>query len=75
MIHIFYRQGQAINVSAADVMQVELEEMTGQDLGMMYLINSRALIASSSSKILFFKQIIDEDDENIKRWTLYEEIL
>ena len=55
-------------------MAVELEQMTGQDLGMMYLINSRALIASSSSKILFFKQIIDEDDEDVKKWTLYQEI-
>ena len=55
-------------------MAVELEQMTGQDLGMMYLINSRALIASSSSKILFFKQIIDEDDDNVKKWTLYQEI-
>ena len=37
--------------------------MTDQDLGQMYLINNKALVARSSSKIVFFK-IVEEEDEN-----------
>lgn len=41
------------------------------DLGQMYLFNNKALIARSSSKILFFKQFEDEDDPNVKYWKIY----
>ena len=45
--------------------------MTDQDLGQMYLINNKALIARSSSRILFFKIKHDEDDPSIKFWKEY----
>ena len=35
--------------------------MTEYDLGMMYLVYNSALIARSSSDILFFKIMVDED--------------
>jgi hypothetical protein len=50
--------------------------MTEMDLGQMYLFNNKALIARSSSKIVFFK-IETEEDENrniIKKWRQYNEI-
>jgi hypothetical protein len=37
--------------------------MTDKDLGQMYMYNDRALIARSSSKILFFKRVIVDDDD------------
>ena len=52
--------------------------MTDQDLGQMYLINNKALIARSSSKIVFFK-IVEEEDENDptkmnKFWKQYNQL-
>ena len=35
--------------------------MTEMDLGQMYLVYGRALIARSSSEIVFFKIEVDED--------------
>ena len=40
----------------------------------MYLIAGKALIARSSSSMLFFKIMPDEDDPTIKKWTLYHKI-
>jgi hypothetical protein len=57
-----------MNINASDAMEVKFEQMTDLDLGQMFLINSRALIARSSSQILFFKQVVDEEDETIKEW-------
>ena len=71
MIHSFYRQGQAFNINASDANDVKFEQMTDLDLGQMFMVNSRALIARSSSQILFFKQMIDEEDETIKEWKQY----
>ena len=42
--------------------------MTDLDLGDMYLINNKALIARSSSRILFFK-IIQDEETLVKKWT------
>ena len=55
MVYIFYRQGQAINVNGSNPMETTIEQMTDQDLGQMFLFNNKALIARSSSRILFFK--------------------
>lgn len=44
--------------------------MTDMDLGQMYLIYNSALIARSSSDILFFK--IEKDDEGLRTWKLYK---
>jgi hypothetical protein len=50
-------------VNGDDAKDVKFEKMTDQDLGQMYLINNKALVARSSSKIVFFK-IVEEEDEN-----------
>jgi hypothetical protein len=44
----------------------------------MYLVNNKALIARSSSKIVFFK-IFEEEDENdsskiVKSWKQYKQL-
>lgn len=48
--------------------------MTDVDLGQMYLINNKALIARSSSKVLFFKIFKDEDNPEIREWKQYNEL-
>lgn len=72
MVHVFYRQGHAFNISAEDSLNTQIEKMTDMDLGQMFLINDRALITRSSSKILFFKQIPNDDDEGLLEWKLYQ---
>lgn len=74
VIYSFYRQGQAFTVNADDAMDVQYEKMTDVDLGQMYLVNNKALIARSSSKVLFFKIFKDEEDPNKKEWKLYNEL-
>ena len=74
VIYSFYRQGQALTVNADDACDVKYEKMTDVDLGQMYLINNKALIARSSSKVLFFKIFEDEDDPDIKLWKKYNEL-
>ena len=49
----------------------KIEQMTDKDLGQMFLINNKALIARSSSTILFFKIMADEEDPEQKKWTQY----
>ena len=46
--------------------------MTDKDLGQMYLFNDKALIARSSSTVLFFKITADEEDPEDKSWQLYK---
>mgnify|MGYP006875408178 FL=1 len=53
-----------------DANEVQFEKMTDMDLGQMYLFNNKALIARSSSKVVFFK-VVQEEDENknvTKKW-------
>jgi len=47
--------------------------MTDMDLGQMYLIYNQALIARSSSDILFFKLQYDEASET-RKWKMYNKI-
>ena len=47
--------------------------MTDMDLGDMYLIYNKALIARSSSDILFFKQVHDDTTDTLK-WKQYKVI-
>jgi hypothetical protein len=47
--------------------------MTEMDLGQMYLVNNKALIARSSSRILFFK-IIEDEESGERVWTLYNSL-
>ena len=42
------------------------------DMGQMYLIYDKALVARSSSDILFFKLV--KDDEGVRRWEQYKMI-
>lgn len=68
VVYSFYRQGQALTVNASDAMDTQFEKMTDKDLGQMYLFNNKALIARSSSQVLFFKIFEEEDDDkNITR--------
>lgn len=73
-IYSFYRQGQAFKINAKNSDPNDwtwsVEKMTDSDLGQMYLIYNRALIARSSSNILFFKQTWDEVNEKWK-WVQY----
>jgi len=57
-------------VNGNDANEVQFEKMTDMDLGQMYLFNNKALIARSSSKVVFFK-VVQEEDENknvTKKW-------
>lgn len=58
----------AFTINASEPEQYVLENMTDMDLGDMYLINNKALIARSSSRILFFK-IIQNEETLEKKWT------
>ena len=71
VIYCFYRQGQAFTIDADDPANCRVERMTDKDLGQMYLFNNKALIARSSSTVLFFKIIADEDDPEEKSWQQY----
>jgi len=49
------------------------ERIYDKDLGQMYLVNGKALIARCSSKILFFKLVIDDFTKE-KNWFNYHTI-
>lgn len=51
----------------------QLDRMTEMDLGQMYLVYNQALIARSSSDILFFKQVYDDNTDTVK-WKQYKVI-
>ena len=44
----------------------------GNDMGQIYLVDNRALVVKSSSKVLFMKLIKDEFTGN-RNWTIYKE--
>ena len=71
--YLFYRQGHVFTVNNANVHDYKFARMTDMDLGQMYLVNNKALIARSSSRILFFKIIVDEENGD-RNWTLYNTI-
>jgi len=60
-IYSFYRQGQAFIIDANDSSKFSLDRMTDRDLGLMFLVYNKALIARSSSDVLFFKIEVNED--------------
>lgn len=47
--------------------------MTDYDLGMMYLVYNNALVARSSSDILFFKIMTDEETGE-RGWTQFDKL-
>lgn len=67
---IFKKQMESRKIDPNDYM---LEQITDQDLGQMFLVHNKALVARCSSKILFFKHEFD-NLEGIKKWKLYHEI-
>lgn len=50
-----------------------MEIIHNRDLGTMYMINNKALVARCSSQILFFKKITDEFT-NETRWVKYHDL-
>ena len=78
-IYCFYRQGMAftIQLDPEDLHQslsdYRYERMTDLDLGQMVLFQGEALIARSSSRVLFFKQETDKVTMQ-KSWKKYHEI-
>ena len=74
----FYRQGQALRIPILDVESKRnagkdkyyKEQIIDKDLGQMYLVNDKALIARSSSQILCFKQVLDKFTHE-KSWKCY----
>ena len=54
-IYTFYRQGQCFIIKGNNSEEFRYDRMTDMDLGQMYLVYNKALIARSSSDILFFK--------------------
>lgn len=76
-IYSFYRQGHSFKIMLKDddpsKWEYQFEKMTDMDLGQMYLVYNQALIARSSSDILFFKQVWDEISETYK-WKQYKVI-
>lgn len=71
-IYTFYRQGQSLIINAEDCTDYSFDKMTDMDMGQMYLIYDKALVARSSSDILFFKLV--KDDEGVRRWEQYKMI-
>ena len=85
-IYTFYRQGQAFSLKLSsnrdvqfngadpnDVSDHRFEDIYDNDLGQMFLFNNKALVARSSSKIIFFKQEKDEVTQKVS-WKNYHEI-
>lgn len=73
-VYLFYRQGQAFTINPNNPCDYNLNKITDQDLGQMFLYKNSALIVRSSSKILFFK-INREVDPLTKKineiWRIY----
>lgn len=67
-VYSFYRQGQSFRVPVMEVDRpinedkppYTFQKITNKDLGQMYLFENKALVARSSSQILFFKLQEDE---------------
>ena len=50
------------------------DDIVDGDIGQMYLAYNKILMARSSSQILFFRLVEDEDDPEIRRWKNYHTI-
>lgn len=69
-VYSFYRQGEALTINASAPTEYRLEKMTDMDLGQMFLVYGAALVARSSSDILFFKQEVN-DVTGVLEWKQY----
>lgn len=72
-IYTFYRQGQSFTHSYHDPTVIKHEKVTDSDLGNMYLVFDKALITRSSSSILFFKKVFNEEGYK-PHWHQYYEL-
>ena len=66
-IYSFYRQGFSFIIKPDKSEDYIFDKMTDMDLGQMYLVYNKALIARSSSEVLFFKLELDELTET-RKW-------
>ena len=66
-IYSFYRQGFSFIIKPDKSEDYLFDKMTDMDLGQMYLVYNKALIARSSSEVLFFKLVYDEFEE-VRKW-------
>lgn len=80
-VYTFYRQGQVVTNNRGQQIDPEFQQMTGADLGEMYLAFQKALIVRSSSNFLIFKKIEVEEDKTdgegthlVWRWRKIHEI-
>ena len=69
-VNAFYRQGQAFTIPLNDPENYLEDDISDREMGQMFMFNNKALIVNSSSKILFFKQEMDENMERY-RWKGY----
>ena len=69
-IYSFYRQGEALIIQPHDSKQYTMNKMTEMELGTMYLIYNKALAASTSDLVSFYKIVVDEEDGS-RKWELY----
>jgi hypothetical protein len=72
-VYSFYRQGQAFCINPDNLEDFRFERMTEMDLGQMVLIYGEALVARSSSRVLFFRQEYDKV-LCVTKWVLYHQI-
>ena len=72
-IYSFYRQGFSFIVDGDNADNYLFDRMTDMDLGQMYLVYNKALVARSSSDILFFKLVYDENSD-CDKWKQYDVI-
>jgi hypothetical protein len=72
-VYTIYRQGQIFTVNPSSLEKFRFERVTELDLGQMELLFDEALCIRSSGRIVFFKQVFDKDEEEM-RWILYKTI-
>ena len=71
-IYSFYRQGDSLIINSDNASEYRHDRMTELDLGQMFLVYNKALIARSSGDIVFFKREMVEPEDGIgapiKKW-------
>ena len=72
-IYCVYRQGEIYTIKPKKLADYKFQKVIDRDLGQMELLFDQALCVRSSSKVLFFKQVYNEDLE-ITEWQLYNSI-
>ena len=55
MVHSFYRQGEFFDIPVSNPTKVVFGDMYDLDIGQMFLVYNKVIVARSSKNILFFK--------------------